>query len=212
MKKSLLLGILGLGAVTMSSRGQGIILLQNDEIAGAPYVLYGNNVPANGVSGALGTPGASISSTGFTAGFYWAAGTVPVPTDPTGIADPSTLNPLLILATGLGSTSSIAGASVAGDPGSYLATAAFVTPGVAAGGTITMETIAYNTGAGSYVNASYRGHSDAYQVVVGDPTGAPTSTGPTSLPISVNVVPEPSALALSGIGAAALMLTRKKKA
>lgn len=130
--------------------------------------------------------------------------------DPTGIADPSTLGGGLALATGAGSTAAIAGADVFGEPGAYQASAALAVPGVAGGGTLTMETVAYS--GSSYASANYRGHSGAYTVVTGAPTGSPTPTGPNSLPISVNAVPEPSILALSGLSAAALMLTRKKKA
>lgn len=208
MKKSLLLGILGAAAVTLSSHGQGILILQNYQTPTAsPYVNYGNNVPANGVSGALGAAGTPINSaTGWTAGFYWAAGTVSVPSDP---SQSGNISSLLTLATGGGSTAAVAGPAVFNTAGAYAATSSYTTTGVAGGATITMETTVYS--GSSYGSASYRGHSDAYQLVVGSPTGNPTVTGPATPAFSVSPVPEPSILALSGIGAAALALIRRKK-
>lgn len=84
MKKSLLIGILSLGAMTMSSHGQGIIFLQNYTVSG-PYVEFEAGVPFDGASGTNATPGTFIyptsgidtsATSGWTAGFYWAAGNV----------------------------------------------------------------------------------------------------------------------------------------
>ena len=71
--------------------------------------------------------------------------------------------------------------------------------------------VAYN---GANFNASSAvGHSNAFVVTTtantalqATQTGAPNASG-----FSVFTVPEPSVLALSSIGAAALMLFRKKK-
>jgi len=211
MKKSLLIGLLSLAATAVPSFGQGIITLDNylsnGGNNGPGFVNYGANVPVNGVSGSFGTVGAGIQS-GWTVGFYWVAGdqTANAAADPSGIAAPSGGG--LALATGSGST---AASYPFNQAGTYLGTGTYTTPGVAAGGTITLEVIAYDTADGSYANAKYRGHSSAFTMAVGDPSGAPTKTGDTMPTFSVLPVPEPSIFALSGLGAAALMLIRRKK-
>ncbi|HXT12953.1 MAG TPA: PEP-CTERM sorting domain-containing protein [Candidatus Angelobacter sp.] len=210
MKKSLLVGLLSLAVTAVSSYGQGIITLDNylsNGGAGGPnFITYGAGVPINGASGATGSGGIQA---GWTVGFYWAAGNqlANVTTDGSGIAIPTGGG--LTLATGSGST---AASAPFGTAGTYLGSATYTTPGVATGGTITVDVIAYDTADGSYANAAFRGHSGAFLMTVADPTGAPNKTGDAPMPgFSVLPVPEPSIFALSGLGAAALMLIRRKK-
>lgn len=198
MKKSLVLALLTLAATSAKSFGQGILILQNYTITGAPYVTFGFDSP--------GTPGTPINSPGWTAGFYWAPGNIiaSVPDDPTG---EGIISSLLTQAIGLGSTATIDGATTFNTPGAFAATSSYTTAGVAGGGTITMEVVAY-TGSG-YASATYREHDNAFLVTVGNPTGAPTPVGMTMTPF---VAPEPSVAALSGLGMAALMLIRRRQA
>jgi len=211
MKKSLILGILGLAATVVPSFGQGIIILDNYN-TGGPNITYGANVAADGVSGhALATPGAAINvNNAWTVGLYWVAGNqvANVTPDGTGIATPSGGG--LTLGAGSGSTAIIDGALAFNTPGQFLAGSTFTTPGVAAGGTITVELIAYS--GASYSAASYRGHGTAFTMTVADPTGAPNAVGTAmGSGFSVLPVPEPSIFALSGLGGAFLMLIRRKK-
>src|ERR1700690_3513492 len=148
MKKSILLGIIGLAAGVATSYGQGFILLDNYSSYG-PYVTYGANVPANGVSGALGSGGLNGS---WTVGLYFAVGNLSL-SDPMG-----TGTPIAPLALGTGTGSTIATYSSAFNfPGAFQSGAGFNTG--AAPGVITAELVAYATADGTYANAAYRGHS-----------------------------------------------------
>src|ERR1017187_6075214 len=100
MKKSLVLGILGLATAAVTSYGQGYITLDNYN--GGPLLTYGAGVPANGVSGALGSGGLNGS---WTVGLYFVGGTSGLSQAAgTGMPDAS-----LILGTGVGSTIGVAG-------------------------------------------------------------------------------------------------------
>jgi len=208
MKKSLILGLLGLAATIVPSFGQGIIVLDNYN-TGGPNITYGANVAANGVSGANGTAGAPINNSAWTAGLYWVAGNqlANIAADPSGFGIPTGGG--IALATGTGSTAVIAGPLDFNTAGQFLGSSTFTTPGVAAGGTITLEIIAY--GGASYANANSRGHSAAFTMTVSDPTGAASPVGSFMSGFSVQPVPEPTVFALAGIGAAALMIVRRKK-
>lgn len=197
MKKSLIVGLLGLAVTAATSFGQGIITLDNylsnGGNGGPGFVTYGANVPANGVSGSVGTPGAGIGS-GWTVGFYWVAGnqTANVNPDASNFGIPSGGG--LTLAAGSGST---AASNPFNTAGAYLGTGTFTTPGVATGGTITVVLLGYATSAGSYANSlNYRGHSAAFTMTVADPTGAANKTGDFAPGFSVLAVPEPSVFAL----------------
>ena|SRR5579859_2866463 len=55
------------------------------------------------------------------------------------------------------------------------------------------------------------GESSLFQVTLGDPTGSPpTMTGLNGHPWSVSAVPEPSALALAGVGLAGILVLRAR--
>lgn len=210
MKKSLIIGLLGLATSMATSFGQGVILLDNYNL-GPGIVTYGQaNEPANGVSGASGTVGTGLLA-GWTMGLYYVVGnaTGSVGADPSGTADPATLGGGLTLGSGGGSTAAFFTSS--GTPGQALGGAVFAVPGTAAtgGDTVTFVLVAYN--GASYANAGYRGHSAAFtRPLSANNSPAPNSTGlPTSF--GVFAVPEPSIFALSGLGAAALMLVRRKK-
>jgi hypothetical protein len=207
MKKSLIVGLLGLAASIAPSFGQGIIILDNYN-TGGPNVVYGAGVPINGQSGALGTVGGAVSSANWTVGLYWAAGNQVGSVIPGSGTDIPTGGGIA-LGTGTGSTAIIAGPLDFNTPGQFLAGSTFTTPGVAAGGTITLEIVAYS--GANYAASNYRGHSSVFTMTVADPTGAPNAVGTAMSGFSVLPVPEPSIFALSGLGAAALMLVRRKK-
>jgi hypothetical protein len=210
MKKSLILGVLGLVAVAASSYGQGYILLDNyisNGGAGGPVITYGFDVPANGVSGALGTPGTGLLG-GWTAGIYFVAGT-PSITDPAGMGFPDAQ---LAVGTGPGSTAAF-WTSTFGTPGEFMAANPFLVGGT--GGvtpTITAEIVFYPTSAGSYAAAMFRAHSAPFTMpsngaiipshpLVGDYFSA----------FSMILIPEPTTLALGALGGLSLLLFRRRK-
>jgi len=213
MKKSLILGLLGLAATVAPSFGQGLVLLDNYNTTG-PDITYGAGVPQNGVSGSAGTVGAAINSpTGWTLGFYWVAGNqlASIGSDPSGFADPASQGGGLAVASGGGSTAIIDGPTTFNTPGEALASSSYTANGVAASGTITVEVIAYS--GSSYLAAGYRGHSAAFTMTVSDPTSNNPNKIGAAMPggFAVLPVPEPGIFALSGLGAAALMFLRRKK-
>jgi PEP-CTERM motif len=204
MKKTILLGILGLATAATSSFGQGFIQLDNYNSHGgngSPLVTYG--------AGAGGTVGAGLDGT-WTVGLYFADGNVLGAADST--SGNGAISAALALASGTGSTAQTGAAATGFQPGVFFASQAF-NAGGAAGDTLTVELVAFQTSAGSYGNAAIRGHSAAFTMtdaainivpkpLVGDfmSTFAVTPT-----------VPEPSIFALAGLGAAALMGLRRKK-
>jgi hypothetical protein len=216
MKKSLLLGILGLTATTVSSFGQGVIYLDNYVSSSHPPVVYGAGVP-NAIPGAAVTTNV-LAGGPYTVGLYFVnqSGNYvsDFNSDPSGFADPTMLYSgpgMLLLGGGPGSTGEIGVQfDVAHIPGEYEATGSF-NPGLGGDVTMTMMIIAYN--GSSYANATVRGHSTAFTIttVVGLPPPSYTGDFETDGGFAVYSVPEPSVFALSGIGTAALMLTRRKK-
>lgn len=203
MKKSVLLGILGIATCAATSFGQGVILLDNYNSSG-PIITFGANVPLNGVAGPNGVAGTGLPA-GWTAGLYIANGNLSL-TDPSSSQMPIGT---LTLGTGNGSTATFF-TSTFGTLGEFLASAAYVT-GVAAGSPVTLEIVAYPTAAGSYAAAQYRGHSTPFTMNTFD------STSPSIPPLSglvgfsVTPVPEPTTLALAGLGGLALLAFRRKQ-
>jgi hypothetical protein len=207
MKKSLILGALSLAATIATTYGQGQIWLDNYDSTAHPTVKYGA-----GSGGTLNNP----VNTAYTAGLYFVSGSQvgAFAADPTGTALPTSLfsgTGTLTLASGTGATGNIANATdVFGTLGQY-APAQTYQCGIGAGATVTVMIIAYNDG--SYANATVRGHSTAFTMVTSVGTAVPAYSGDSETDGGFQVlpVPEPSVFALSGLGAAALMLIRRKK-
>ena len=207
MKKSLVLGILGFATATVSGLGQGSIFLDTYQASNGPQqvvysaVLGGGVVPASFTAGLYYDPTPNQNIVGSIA------------SDPTGYADPSSLNSALVLATGTGSTAPFINSS-----GEFEAAASFnIQPGVTtpAQSSYTIMVVAYN--GSSYDTSTIRGHSapvyiqdSAPAVVYGSDVGF--SFPPTATLFTVYSVPEPAALALGGLGLAALVLARSRKA
>jgi len=210
MKKSLILGLLGLAVSVGTSFGQGQIWLDNYDSTTHPLVKYGEL----GAGGAIG--GGVTGANGYTIGLFFVnqAGnfTGSFAADPTGTANPLSLYSgagVLTLGTGAGSTGGIGGADT-GTPGQYAPAQTF-NPGLGEGATVTVMLIAYNQG--SYGAATYRGHSTAFTMTTSTGSAFPNLSGnsETDGGFSVFSVPEPSVFALAGLGGAFLMLIRRKK-
>lgn len=216
MKKTLILGILGLAASAVTSFGQGQVVLYNYTAslqvnsANPQLVKYG--------AGSGGTVGAGVNNS-FTAALYIASVTgdnhTSFSADPTGIADPATLytgTGTFAAATGAGSTAQIANANVFGLAGQYAAANSYAA-GLGQGVTVTVMIVAYNGTSYTSANTTDRGHSAAFTMTTSIATANPNLSGDSESDggFSVHPVPEPSVLALSGLGAAALMAFRRKK-
>lgn len=101
--------------------------------------------------------------------------------------------------------------------------AAVAVPGVAAGGTATIKLDIWYDGAGglfpNYAAAAAGGGfvgSATFANGVSNPGGAPpvpapNLTGMPSINLTASVVPEPSTLALAGLGVASLLMYRRRK-
>jgi hypothetical protein len=93
----------------------------------------------------------------------------------------------------------------------------YAVPGVALSGTATLEVEAWTGNFTSYAAASAQGSGAAFGEVIfqnatgggGTPPGTPVDL--VGMPALVLTTPEPSTIALGGLGAAALMLFRRRK-
>lgn len=197
MKKSIILGMLSVGLSVASSVGQGVIMLDNYN-TGGPNILHG--------AGSTGTAGNAVGA-GWNVGLYYAPGSV---------LGMSAGNDLIggpfVLGTGIGSTAAMS-TSTFGTDGQFLAGAGFLIDpaGPAGGATFTVVLVAYN--GASYADSLYRGHSAAFTIA----TSANTSSSPNAVGgfmqgFNVSIVPEPSTFALAGLGSAALLIFRRRKA
>jgi hypothetical protein len=200
MKKSIMLGIVGIAAtVATASYGQGFIQLAN--------YITSSNIPSQ-----ISLGGSPISVSGYTVGLYFGAGSFvgSVAADPTGTAIPTALDASFSLGSGAGSSAALFD-STGGWPGSYAAGPSFQ-PGAGAGATITVMVVAYN--GGNYAASTIRGHSLAFTMVTTIGTAFPSLTGvsETDGGFSLHAVPEPTTLALAGLGGLSLLLLRRKTA
>lgn len=195
-----------------SAQAQGTINLNSYSDSGAT-ISYTAAVPGYGVNppNATGVANGVLNINGltWTIGLYYALGSVTVASDPTGYADPSTLGPISFLSGNPGDTTTFA---IATDPGQFNTPSGdAIIPGYSSG-VVTFEAVAYS--GSTYDSSLYRGHSSAFTMTpaTGGVSAPYLSTSAGGMPgFSVYATPEPSILALSGIGAAALMLFRRKK-
>jgi hypothetical protein len=200
MKKSVILAILGLSVAAVSSYGQGSVAFNTYTALNGTGILttYGNG----------GSIGSGIGNT-FAGILMWSA-TNPGDAASTALTAGNPLNPLL--QSGSGGTGTFLGGAQAGYiTGSNLN----LTSGqVAAGGTIYCEVVAFNGSA--WGNGSYQGHSASFAVTVASGTTLPDGNqlngmAPFSV-YAVAAVPEPTTMALGGLGLASLLLFRRKQA
>ena len=176
-----------------------------------PVITYGSGVPNNGVSGAASTPGTGLNGS-WTAQIYWAVGTVAG--DAT--SGNGSISSLLTAGSGSGS-SAVFFTSTFSTLGEFLAGSTFVIPGTGTGTTISFEIAAWATSAGSYANSLYRGHSAVFTTTTSaasNPSPASIGNAFTTFNVTpVTPVPEPTTLALAGLGGlASLVMLRRKNA
>jgi hypothetical protein len=201
MKRKLIAAIVGIvtsAGLVGSAHAQGFVTFGNYN-SGAP-VLYGAGNTAGG------TVGAGVN-TQFTAGLWYFLGTTTL-----AAGNGKDLLPAgweLASVNAQFNTGQFAGAA---GVGYFVGTGANSTATIPdyVSGPITFSVLGYD--GGSYVAANNRGHSAGFTLSsIATGTGAVGEFGPGLTSFSVFPVPEPSIFALSGLGAAALMLIRRKK-
>ncbi len=191
MKKSIFIAVLGMAACAATSYGQG-------------YVVFSSYVADSG-AGALTTLANGITpvGAGYTADLYYFLGTV---TDPV-VGSVSTALPTGLIDSGI---------TVAYDSNGdgYFQASTVTIPGYVSG-PVTFEVVAYN--GASYANSAIRGRSGAFteSFITSSASAPPTEfgdNGPGMPNFSVAPVPEPTTLALAGLGGlASLVAIRRKK-
>jgi hypothetical protein len=203
MKKSIFIGVLGMAAVSAtSSFGQGAVFFSSytaNQNAGAPTTFF------SGGSGLVGVP--------FTAELYYFLGTVSDPVNnalPTSItSDVTGLTLLNGVSAALDNSGSATGANGLG----YFDGGTVVIPGYGSG-PVTFEVVEYN--GSTYDTSSIRGRTGSWTESLIQPTSLPAGNfGDNGVMPSgfVAVVPEPTTLALAGLGGlASLVALRRKQA
>jgi hypothetical protein len=207
MKKTLVASILGLG-LSATAFGQGVVQFNNYQSTSFQQVSYGNDAATQAALGALaGTP---VTDPGVEVQLFWALGT---------FANQAAFN----AAANAGVTTFInplftyQGGGYYGGPNQTLT-------GWTPAQTVTFEVEAWQTtgphGGATFGQSGLSGVSGLWTEVAAansaangiQPAANPATFfngGPPAM--SIAIVPEPSVFALSGIGAAALMLIRRKK-
>jgi len=142
----------------------------------------------------------ALSGAAYSADLYWALGTV---TDPTLLQSSG-----FSTAFGTGASAGYFFGGVLGIPGTLAAGGQLVTVQIRTWrGADGANWLAASTPAGAH-----HGEGNLFQVTLGGgPTPPPFFTAMTPFTLTVNPVPEPSTFALAGLGAAALLLFRRRK-
>ena len=217
MKKNLLFSILGAAiflSTAISACAQGHVQLDN-YISDGGQITYGG-----GIAGT--TPGAGVQNGDpvgktWTIGLYYALGDVTgsISSDPSTMADPSTLGGGLTFLTGSpGDTTTF---NVSGKPGYFAATSSAVISGYSSG-LVTFMAVVYD--GSSYYASTLRAHSTAFTLTPATgsqsapdiSSGTATNPGSVGMPaFSIYAVPEPSAFALSAVGLATWFSFRRPR-
>jgi hypothetical protein len=197
MKKSVVIAALGLAVTAVSSFGQGSIIFNS-------YIANSSNGILTTFSPSLG--GGAVGA-GFSADLLYSLSPI---TDAAGFA---TLTAGWT-ASGAGNPSVFNVATPFGTSGSTLgyfqAANNFILSPYTAGSTVYFEVIAYQTGL-TYATSSERGHSASFSTTLATGINSPTEV--SFSPFTVSSVPEPTTLALAGLGGlASLVMMRRKKA
>jgi len=198
MKKILVASILGLGLAVTQSRAQGYIAFDNYNSDNGNGSIITYNTPSTGLSGPIG---------GFTAALYYELGTPT--TDPGNNA--SAPGNGLVLVPGTGSNAGLSPAYPTAVGGGYF-TGPKITIDSYVNGAITFEIVAYN--GANYGSSTMRGRSGSF-VESSLATGLSTvnffPNSPTFQVFSTVPVPEPTTIALAGLGMASLLAFRRRK-
>lgn len=209
MKKTLLTVLIG-SSVALSAMAQGTVNFENEVIGEFVQLIYGpqsNNSALSG-SSAADTPsgttaydGGLLSGTRYVAQLWYGANTV---TDPTALTLVPSSDTTFQLAANAGKFNTIFDLAI---------------PGNNPGNTVTLQVRVYDTTTGgSFATAGTKGSSGLFNSgQLGGASGAnifftpdPENWQSFNL-VAASVVPEPSTFALAGLGAAALLIFRRRK-
>jgi hypothetical protein len=202
MKKSIVIAVLGLTAGAVSSFGQGTITFNSYIANNSVGILttYGNGITGTGHSAGLGL------DAGWTAGLLYSLTSF---TDSATTDSATASNPLLAGLTTAPNTA-IYQTSAGGTPGYYQGSP-FQLAGGTDGQTVFFEVVAYQTGL-TYATSTVRGHSAEFSGVLHSGVNQPVNMDNMQT-FSVFAVPEPTTLALAGLGGlASLVMLRRKTA
>jgi len=221
MKKQLVIAALAV-ATSLSAFGQGYVVFGSTKNQGG---YYAPNTPLTGNPAATG-------NAGITVGFVWAAqGSVPLagnsgtPTASNVLVDWNKIltDPAFHFATNSGTGALVKQAlndsGLAQGGWNYNSGLSFGLAGSTAAANYTFMTVAwsstYATPWAAAAANSFLGFSNPFTYATGADSGAAVSTfaasGQNALGVQPTVVPEPATFALAGLGAAALLVFRRRK-
>jgi len=197
MKKSVILAILGLSVAAVSSYGQGTIAFNT-------YVTHSGSgtITTYGNGPSVGSP----INNAFTGELLW-----------------SLTNPGDAATTALTAGNPLSGVWSVASTATFNTPAGTISPGFVVGPNFTysgvggqslfFEIVAFN-GTGWNNGSTYQGHSAAFAATLVTGTTLPSADQLDNMaPFQVfQTVPEPTTMALGGLGLAALLVARRKKA
>jgi len=205
--KKLAVTILGICSMAAYVNAQGTFTIDSG-------ANFGNGSSSTATTGGLvwlnnGTP--TLETSDINIGLLWGttAGTATTQfnLDPLGLNTTANPNWLASQATGAGDMTSYGGGAIFDPNGNT-----YVVPGEAAGTTIFLVLQGWTGNATSYAGATgFAGETAPFAVSLAVNTSPIQPTTANMGALVLNPVPEPSVFALSSIGAAALMLIRRKK-
>jgi hypothetical protein len=217
MKKQLIITALAL-VVSASAFGQGYVVFASTKSAG---VSYNPGAYTNGASTVNGNGGISV-------GFLWAASGTPL-VGTTGLAVGQTAttpdwskiltDPAFHFAQNAGALVSTAlnNSGLAQGGWTYNGSVSFPLTGSTPGSVIEIVAVAWNsafaTPQAASAGGSFLGYSGLFNYTTGADSGAAVSTFALSgmTAFGVSPVPEPATFALAGLGAAAMLIFRRRK-
>jgi PEP-CTERM motif len=197
MKKSVVIALLGLAVGAVSSFGQGTIVFNS-------YIANGSVGIPTLFSGVLGS---GPVGAGYSADLLYSL------TPIADVAGNGLLTPGWIF-SGAGAPSVQSVVTTFGTSGPTLGyfqnlSANFGLIPYTAGTPVYFEVIAYQTASNSYAGSLNRGHSAQFSATLA--TGLTLPDTANFAPFTVSLVPEPTTLALAGLGGLGLLLFRRKQ-
>jgi hypothetical protein len=200
MKKSLIFAALGVAATAATSMGEGYVVFSS-------YAANGGIGPRTTIYGT-----STLLNSTWTAGLYYAIGTVSDPVNNSLAASIDSLPTGMTLYTGQNATAAYANSGWAKGLLGYFDGSVLTIPGYTSG-PITFEVVAYQ--GTDYASATSRGRSGSFTMTsIQSSAVAPSNFGDNGQPMpnfDVVSVPEPSTLALAGLGGVGMLLAMRRK-